>query len=106
MSSLDLYLVKGGRFSRDEKLIDFYTQDNVPVYNITSVSNFNFALSNSGSVFITSFPLTGINLYNRDLGRAVDLDLGALVGTSISSVFDTNTRFNNTVSGAIAGDSR
>lgn len=89
MVDLDLLITKGGRIVLGDNLIELYHQDPVPVYNFTSIDNFNNVQSTtSGTFLVGTFVPSGIDMFNKDLGGFGYFDLSTSGVTRYASVFD------------------
>lgn len=87
--------IRGGRLVLGDALADIYHAE-IPIYNVTSISN-NLGLQDvvSGSILVSSFPASGIDFYNRDLGAIGAFDLSSSGISTYKKIYDIQYHRNN-----------
>jgi len=95
---ININLVQGGRIVKGNKLVYIYLNEPnpVPVYNITSVDIHTEATAISGTLLLTTFPSDGLDIFNRDLGAAIEYETstsGIVIKNRLD--FESNLRRGN-----------
>jgi len=97
----DFDLRFGGRVVTSKTSVDIYYQSPVPVRNITRVDNPFQALTSSGSIILSSYPL-GVNIFNGNLGAVIDYEFSTSGINRFKQEIETNLhRVGVAISGAI-----
>ena len=92
-----------GRLVTDSNRADVYLKDPMSIHNINKLDNALNATVSGGSLVMASFPLTGIDIYNRNLGAIANINLATSGVTYYSTFYDTNTKNSDvTISGSKA----
>jgi len=98
---INIPLTRGGRIVITKTVVDIYHQDPIPVFNFTSVDNHEeITTLSSGNLVTGTFPTSGIDLFNSNLGGFGSLNILTSGIQRYTSVFDIQyKRVNIPISG-------